>query len=79
VVRDVKAYPSRWMHQTPSSRSFAWQDGYAAFTVGVKGVAQVRAQIANQEQHHHDVTFEDEFQSFREQHGIEYDSRYLWR
>ena len=79
MVRDVKAYSSRWMHRTPSSRSFAWQDGYAAFTVGVRGVPQVRAYIANQEQHHREVTFEDEFRSFLEQHDIEFDERYLWR
>ena len=44
VVRDLKANSSRWLHETyPKRRRFAWQEGYGAFTVSVRGVAQVKA------------------------------------
>jgi len=33
VVRDVKAVSSRWVHEEIGERTFAWQEGYGAFTV----------------------------------------------
>jgi putative transposase len=80
AVRDVKANSSRWVHETcPEMRRFAWQEGYAAFTVGVSGIEQVRGYIRNQETHHREVSFQEEFVSFLRRHGLEFDERYLWR
>ena len=33
VVRDIKSNSSSWVHDEGYSRSFAWQEGYGAFTV----------------------------------------------
>jgi REP element-mobilizing transposase RayT len=78
VLREVKAGSSQWVHETFPRVPFAWQEGYAAFTVGVQGLAQVEAYIARQEEHHRQVAFEAEFRSFLAEHGVEYDERYLW-
>ena len=78
LLREIKANSSRWVHETFPRSGFAWQDGYAAFTVSVRGLTQVKAYIARQEEHHRKVSFEDEFRSFLAEHGVEFDERYLW-
>jgi len=78
LLREIKANSSRWVHETFPHPRFAWQDGYAAFTISVRGLPQVKAYIARQEEHHAKVSFEDEFRSFLAQHGVEYDERHIW-
>lgn len=79
VVRDVKANASKWVHDTfPSHADFAWQTGYAAFTVSLSGLPDVRTYIETQAEHHQQVTFQQEFVAFLKKHNIEYDERYLW-
>ena len=79
VMRVVKANSSKWMHETfPSRASFAWQTGYGGFSVSESNAPQVEEYIANQEEHHRRVTFQEEFMVFLKRHGIEYDQRYVW-
>jgi hypothetical protein len=35
--------------------------------------------IANQEEHHRKVSFQEEFIAFLKKHEIEYDEKYLWK
>ena len=78
VLREVKAGSSHWVHVTFPCPRFAWQEGYGAFTVSVRGLPSVKAYIARQDEHHREVSFEEEFRSFLAEHGVEYDERYLW-
>ena len=78
LLREIKANSSRWVHETFPHPRFAWQDGYAAFTISVRGLPQVKAYIERQEEHHREVGFEDEFRSFLAEHGVECDERYVW-
>jgi hypothetical protein len=41
-------------------------------------VAEVRAYIANQAEHHRKRSFQQEYRSFLERHRIDYDERYVW-
>jgi len=78
VLRDLKANSSRWVHQTFRERSeFAWQDGYSAFTVSVRGIPQVKGYIAKQEAHHREVPFAEELREFLKMHEIAFDERYI--
>jgi hypothetical protein len=43
---------------------FAWQDGYAAFTVSQSQVDDVRAYICSQPEHHRTKTFFEEYRAF---------------
>ena len=45
-----------WIHQHGVSK-FAWQEGYAAFTVSPSQLSNVHRYIANQVDHHRDETF----------------------
>jgi len=78
MMRDLKANSSRWVHETfPERRDFGWHDGYAAFTVSVKGVPKVKDYIARQEEHHRVTSYREELKSFLEAHDIPFDERYL--
>jgi len=75
----VKANSSGWVHQQFSAQQkFAWQTGYAAFSVSHNDVDVVRTYIADQEEHHRTVTYQEEVLKFLREYGIEYDERYLW-
>jgi len=78
AIREIKANSSRWVRETFPELGFAWQAGYGAFTVGVRGLPRVKGYIARQDEHHATVSFEDEFRSFLAEHGLAYDERYLW-
>lgn len=79
LMRNLKSHSSRWVHQTfRQSRSFQWQEGYGAFTVSQSQKETVNRYILNQEAHHHEKTFEEEFVELLTAHGIDYDKRYLW-
>ena len=79
LLRVVKTNSSRWVHeQFPEHRRFGWQAGYAAFTVSASRAADVAGYIAAQQEHHRQVSFQEEFLSFLNKHGIAYDTRDLW-
>ncbi len=79
LVRDMKSRASAWVHETfPGRGDFAWQRGYAAFSVSKSQSARVERYIANQAQHHKKRSFKEELLLLLKQHGIEYDERYLW-
>jgi len=59
AVRTLKANSSRWMRET--SPSFAWQQGYGAFSVSPSQLERVKQYIANQPAHHRTRSFEQEF------------------
>ena len=47
IMRAVKAISSKWIHKTyPDDGAFAWQSGYAAFTVSQSAVPEDRIREA---------------------------------
>lgn len=57
---------------------FYWQNGYGAFSVNPAQVDRVMAYIENQEEHHKNKTFQDEYREFLRKFQIEFDERYVW-
>jgi REP element-mobilizing transposase RayT len=79
TVRDVKSLSSGWIHDTfARSHDFAWQAGYAAFSVSHSNLDVVRAYLATQAEHHRGKTFQEEYLEFLKRHDMEYDERYIW-
>ena len=75
----IKGGSSKWVHDTfAEHRNFEWQEGYGAFSVGISQVDDTKAYIANQREHHRTKTFQEEYITFLERHGIGYDPRYVW-
>jgi putative transposase len=63
----------------PEFKTFAWQEGYGAFSVSASQVAKTIAYINNQKEHHRKRTFHEEFLDLLKKHGIEFDPRYIFR
>lgn len=76
-VRELKKASSVWMHEERKLAGFAWQEGYAAFTVSASARYAVREYIAQQEEHHRTRSFRDELVAMLRGAGVEYDARYL--
>ncbi len=78
LMRPVKARSSRWVHDTfADSRAFAWQEGYAVFSVSKSSESDVKAYIENQAEHHKKRDFAEELLALLHAHGIEYDKRFV--
>jgi REP element-mobilizing transposase RayT len=78
-VKEVKTASSRWVKtQDASFADFAWQQGYGAFSVGMRQQETLLRYIDTQEEHHRVRTFQDEYREFLTKNGIEYDERYVW-
>ncbi len=79
AVQMLKGASSRWIHQTfKDMSSFAWQDGYGAFTVGLSQVSDTVRYIEGQREHHCSSTFQEEYVKFLRKHEIDFDERYVW-
>jgi REP element-mobilizing transposase RayT len=78
-MRVLKTNSSRWVHETWNSRKrFAWQTGYAAFSVSRSNVPAVANYIEAQEQHHRKRTFQEEFIELLVKHGVPYDPKFVF-
>jgi REP element-mobilizing transposase RayT len=79
AVQLLKGGSSKWVHETfPDQRSFAWQEGYGAFSVGISQIDDTLRYIANQVEHHRQTTFQDEYRAFLARHGIAIDEHHVW-
>jgi putative transposase len=79
IVEEVKKGSSKWVKIAgPKNPAFYWQDGYGAFSVSQSNVDEVTRYIANQEDHHRQVTFQDELRALFGRHGIAFDERFVW-
>jgi len=79
LVQELKRESSKWAKtKSDSLRDFHWQNGYGAFSISPGHVEPVRSYIANQEEHHRIVTFQDEFRRLLAKYGLECDERYVW-
>ena len=77
-IRDLKSCSSLWIHQTFSEKKdFAWQEGYGSFSVSFSVLEKVRDYIRNQEEHHTQESFDQEYLKFLKHHRIQYDERFV--
>ena len=79
LIESMKVESSSWLkQQAPSLYDFHWQAGYGAFSVSPSNCERVKTYIANQEEHHRRITFQDELRALLKRHRLEYDERYVW-
>ncbi len=78
-MRLLKANSSKWVNDTFfSARTFAWQDGYGAFSIAQSQVDATVAYIRGQAEHHRTRSFQVEFRDFLTRQGLAWDERYVW-
>ncbi len=76
-VRELKKAATAWIRDQGLDATFAWQEGYAAFTVSPTARASVKNYVLNQQLHHHGREYLDELKWMLHEAGIVYDPQYL--
>ena len=75
AVNVLKSNSSKWMRA--QSRQFAWQKGYAAFSVSTSGLSKVIDYINRQPEHHKKRDFAQEYLALLKKHGVQYDPAWV--
>ena len=80
VVKQVKGSTSHWVNQQEelaqfcvkqAGRAFAWQTGYAAYSVSESVVDKVYQYILRQKEHHARRSFQEEYEEFLALHSLD--------
>jgi putative transposase len=79
LVRELKRESSKWLkEQSTDLANFYWQNGYGMFSLSHGHVPALITYIANQEEHHREEKFQDEFLRLLKLNGSNYDPERLW-
>jgi REP element-mobilizing transposase RayT len=79
TVHDIKRNSSLFINDNRMCMGkFQWQEGYGAFTYSRSQLDKVYNYIQNQEEHHSNKTFREEYVQFLEKFEVEYDNRFLF-
>lgn len=78
LVEEVKRNSSRWI-KTIDARyeKFAWQGGYAAFSVSQSVIEKTIEYVRSQREHHKKQSFRDEYIAFLKSYNVDYDEQYV--
>ena len=72
LMQLIKGESSHWINQQKLTREkFEWQDEYYAVSVSESKLGVVRNYIKNQEEHHRQKTFADEYDELIEKFGFQ--------
>ena len=78
-MKDIKVGSSLWMKASGLFPNFiGWGETYGAFTYSIRERDKIINYIKKQKEHHKQITFEDEYRTMLDEHGIEYDEKYLF-
>jgi REP element-mobilizing transposase RayT len=79
LLEEIKVSSSAWFKtQAPECRTFAWQAGYGAFSLGQSQLPQLLRYIDGQVEHHRTRSFQQEFLDLLRHYETECDERYVW-
>ena len=80
LSKELKRRSTIWIkQQRPGWQDFAWQSGYAAFSVSQANLPAVVEYIKNQQVHHGGgLSFQDEYRKFLQKNEVLFQERYLW-
>ncbi len=78
-VKELKRTSSIWIKQRePLLADFAWQLGYAAFSVSQSQFKKTQRYILQQEAHHGALSYQNELRHLLRLHEIAWDEKYVW-
>lgn len=79
LVEDVKTSSTNWIKQQRLSKyKFEWQRGYGAFSHSHSQIDTVVKYIRNQEEHHLNKTFKEEYLEILRKNEVEFKEEYLF-
>ena len=77
AVQYLKGSSSKWINDENGDHAFAWQEGYAAFSVSASQTSDVIRYIQHQHEHHERKSFDQEFVAFLKKYNIAYDPAHV--
>jgi REP-associated tyrosine transposase len=77
AIQALKSGSAKWMNDLSTSRDFAWQEGYGAFSVSSSQTDAVIHYIEGQKEHHSRRTFDEEFIGLLKKYGVKYDPEHV--
>ncbi|MFT4204264.1 MAG: IS200/IS605 family transposase [Chitinophagaceae bacterium] len=79
IIRDLKSVSSKWINDNRFvTGKFQWQAGYGAFSYSRSQRNNVINYIANQEEHHQNKTFKEEYLDLLKKFEIEFKDEYVF-
>ena len=79
LIRDIKNNSSKYINKLNIIRGyFSWQNGYGAFSYSRSQIASVYNYIENQEKHHLNKSFRDEYLEILSKMNVEINEKYLF-
>lgn len=80
LMKTVKAKSSKYIndHKLTAER-FEWQEGYGVFSYSQSQADTVYKYIYNQEAHHKNQTFREEYLRFLKKFKVQYDDQYIFQ
>ena len=78
-VKELKRVSNLWLKERgPDFADFAWQGGYAGFSVSQSNLEGVTEYVREQAGHHAKMSYQDELRALLRKHNLEFDERYVW-
>ena len=79
LVRDVKNNSTNFINAKKFlSEKFCWQEGFSAFSVSQSNIDKVYQYILNQEEHHKNKSFKEEYLGLLKAYEVNFDEKYLF-
>jgi REP element-mobilizing transposase RayT len=79
LVKEIKEHSTKYVNQHKLvTGNFNWQVGYGAFAVCHRHVDVILNYIKNQEEHHKQQTFREEYIEFLKENNVEFKEEYLF-
>jgi len=80
LIKIVKGFSSKWINEKGFlKRKFEWQEGFGAFSYSRSHIDAVVKYIQNQEIHHAQKTFLEEYKELLANFDVEYDERFIFK
>ena len=80
LVKEVKQSSSLWINDNKLTIGrFSWQEGYGGFSYAKSQIDSVIKYIDNQEQHHYNTPFLEEYKTFLNRFKVDYDEKYIFK
>ena len=79
LVRDIKSNSTKFINRKQwIVGRFEWQEGFGAFSYGCSQLDNIASYIRNQEKHHLQKTFREEYLEILKRFNVHYDKKYVF-
>ncbi len=79
LIRDIKNNSTKFINDKNwFAGKFKWQDGYGAFSYSKSQRPKIIEYIENQEKHHKQATFKEEYLNILNKFEVDFDDKYIF-